>query len=71
MVEKRTPEGYTVSVNREGNTYLMTNTCTGRPPMDPPEEHLPQTGQLWWPVAPLALAGMVLFGIGWQLERRR
>ena len=72
VVEKRTPEGYTVSVNREGTTYLMTNTRTGRPPApNPPEEHLPQTGQLWWPVAPLALAGMVLFGIGWQLERRR
>lgn len=29
---------------------------------------LPQTGQLWWPVPVLALAGMLLFGIGWYKE---
>ncbi len=35
-----------------------------------PLAELPQTGQLWWPVPLLAMAGMVLFVIGW-VERRR
>ena len=27
--------------------------------------HLPQAGQLWWPVPILALAGIVFFTVGW------
>ena len=30
---------------------------------------LPQTGQLWWPVAPMALAGLVLMALGWKRRR--
>jgi hypothetical protein len=31
---------------------------------------LPQTGMLWWPVPVLTLAGLVLFVIGWILNRK-
>ena len=37
---------------------------------DIPLGDLPQTGQLWWPVPVLAIAGMVLFLIGWAVRRR-
>lgn len=32
---------------------------------------LPQTGQLWWPVPLLALAGMALFLVGWMRKDKR
>lgn len=50
---------YTTSITREGNTFIITNTW----------KNIPQTGQLWWPVSALALAGLVLICIG--LLRRR
>lgn len=31
---------------------------------------LPQTGQLWWPVPILAVAGILMFTIGWTRSRR-
>ena len=98
VVEKETPEGYKVTVTREGITFVMTNTWDepeeppkeppGKPPEEPPEEppepgteipeepvpkgpKLPQTGQLWWPVPLLALAGMALFLAGWMRKDRR
>ena len=36
-----------------------------------PREHLPQTGQIWWPVSLLAAAGLILFLIGWKLRRKQ
>lgn len=46
-----------------GNTVNTVNTVnTG--------DVLPRTGQLWWPVPVLALAGMLLVLLGWH-ERRR
>ena len=83
VVEKETPEGYHVSVTREGITFVMTNTWSEVPP--PPEDPgtdipddspprgpgLPQTGQLWWPVPILALAGMALFLMGWMRKEKR
>ena len=50
---------YTAAITREGNTFIVTNTW----------KKIPQTGQLWWPVSVLALAGLVLLCIG--LARRR
>ena len=37
---------------------------------DVPLADLPQTGQLWWPVPLLSVAGMFLFILGWALRRR-
>ena len=31
---------------------------------------LPQTGQLWWPVAPLACGGILMMGIGMKLGKK-
>lgn len=36
---------------------------------DPPLADLPQTGQLWWPVTPLAMGGVLLLLIGWKQRR--
>lgn len=35
-----------------------------------PLARLPQTGVLWWPVPFLAMGGMLLFALGWGLNRR-
>lgn len=50
---------YTTTITREGNTFTVTNTW----------KKIPQTGQLWWPVSALALAGLALICVG--LLRRR
>lgn len=55
----------TVSV--EGNVIKLTNTCNR--PDNPKGKKLPQTGQLWWPVPVLLMAGLTLVVIG--LVRRR
>ena len=36
-----------------------------------PEEKLPQTGMLWWPVPVLACGGISLFFAGWARRRRQ
>ena len=61
------PEGYTVSYDRDGNTFIIQNTLipTGEQPDGPVDPSLPQTGQLWWPVPLLAILGMVLLLLGW------
>ena len=86
VVEDRVPEGYTVSVDREGITFVITNTDEpdeldepeepDRPPgPDEPEEpsgpRLPQTGQLWWPVWALGLCGGTLTAAGLLVRHRR
>ena len=79
-VEKMAPEGYTVSISREGITFVITNTLklseepapTPQPssPPTPGEPTLPQTGVLWWPVPLLAILGALLLLLGWGLRRR-
>lgn len=49
------PDGKTPS---QGKTEIIT------------DDRLPQTGQLWWPVPLLALAGMLLFFLGWYQRKR-
>ena len=67
MVEKEMDD-YTVTVTREGVTFVVTNTYTGdipaAPPGKPAEPKLPQTGQLWWPVPFLLAVGILLVLIG-------
>lgn len=67
IVEKDVPEGYRVLVERDGTTFLLTNTYTGTVPKEP---NLPQTGVLWWPVPVLAVGGILFFLIGWIKHRR-
>ena len=65
------PEGYTVTVTQEGVTFVVTNTKPYTPPPPPPPPpDIPQTGQLWWPVPVLAVAGLMLFVIGFIRNRR-
>lgn len=80
VVERETPEGYTVSVNRQGVTFVMTNlyktpsyhsskTPSGNSTSTSGKQGLPQTGVLWWPVPVLACTGLCLFLIGWGKHR--
>lgn len=57
--EDATPRYSTVIV-RDGNTFVITNTW----------KRIPQTGQLWWPVTALTLAGLGLLCLG-ILRRRK
>ena len=66
-VVETAPNGYTVEITRDGDAFEIVNTDTTHNP--PPENHLPQTGQLWWPVAAMSAAGVCLVGAG--LLRRR
>lgn len=66
VVEKQ-EEGYQEpDIRQEGNTFVVTNTCS-KPvdPAQPGKPSLPQTGQLWWPVPVLLSAGVlsVVFGL--------
>ena len=61
------PEHYKVSVVVEGNIISITNEYTDVPP--PPPPHIPQTGQLWWPVPLLAIVGTFFFALGWARRR--
>jgi hypothetical protein len=81
VVEQEIPTGYTVTTAQEGSTFVVTNTWTPSPspsPSTPPASptpptttsKLPQTGQLWWPVRLLAVAGLGLMLLGWGIRRR-
>jgi len=83
IVVEKVPYDYNVEVEREGDTFIVTNTWDEpdepddpeepdepRKPKDPPDEpRLPQTGQLWWPVPLLLSAGLLCIVLG--LLRRR
>lgn len=71
VVEPDVPEGYTVSVSREGWNFTVTNTVDA--PREPvwPGGLLPQTGQLWWPAAVLAVLGVLLIWADCRAGRRK
>lgn len=73
IVEKDVPDDYKVVISQEGDTFVITNTWDKKLPPDEgtfdenskkPKEELPYTGQLWWPVPLLSLAGLVAFLLG-------
>ena len=43
VVEKTVPDGYTVTVDRQGLTFLVTNTCGEEQPEEPGEPEEPDT----------------------------
>ena len=68
IVEKEVPSGYTVKVSKTGHAYTITNTgekTTSEVPV------LPQTGQLWWPVPILVIAGFLFLVLGRWCRKRR
>lgn len=85
VAEYHTPDGYTVTVHREGVTFVMTNSrveeipdtpapktstpAGGNPSGNAAGGSLPQTGMLWWPVPVLACGGLLLFVLGWVRRR--
>lgn len=67
-VEEAQVKGYNRPVIvKDGKIFTITNTCNR--PDHPGGGKLPQTGQLWWPVPVLLLAGLVLVIVG--LLRRK
>ena len=73
VTEQKVPSGYTVSTSQQGSTVVLTNTAEepGEPGGDDgtPSQKLPQTGQLWWPVPLLMLAGVMCLLAGKALRR--
>ena len=70
ITEKKVPAAYTVKVEKEGNTYIVTNTYNTPDKPRTPGGKLPQTGQLWWPVPWLALGGIIMILLGCMMRRR-
>lgn len=58
---------YTVKYQRSANTLVIVNTARSiTPDDDNDDKDIPKTGLNWWPVYLLAIAGVVLFTIGWR-----
>ncbi len=66
-VEEDDVDDYRFSVTENGSSFTVVNTYTGSYP--PPQEDIPSTGQLWWPVPVLLCAGLALIVCG--LVRRK
>lgn len=79
VVESQVPEGYYVSTTREGHTIVVTNTAkrsirdknNAQDQSKKPGAKLPQTGQLWWPVLVLLIAGIVCILAGVSFSKRK
>lgn len=58
---------YSMHVEAAPKVPFETEPPTEPPTTEPPPPQLPQTGQLNWPVPVMAIAGVVLFVVGWIL----
>ncbi len=67
-VETDIPENYAMTVENEATGVVIINTYDG-PPSTPPQDDLPLTGQLWWPVPVLIILGVTLLTIG-EIQRK-
>lgn len=65
------PTDYTVSYSNDGTAFEVVNTYskTTPPPADnpPSEPDIPQTGQLWWPVPLMIIAGILFVALGLKI----
>lgn len=52
----------TTVTTTSSTTTTTSTTSTGK---------LPQTGQLWWPVPVCGAGGLVLFTVGWRLNKKK
>ena len=74
VVEAQVPDGYTVRYETSSNTVTVINSSdvteeTTKQPSESEtqEDKLVQTGQLNWPVPICAIAGLLLFSVGWAV----
>lgn len=68
--EKDVPDGYRVVIENQTGRIVVNNVKPDIPETPTtPEEKLPQTGVLWWPVPMLIAAGLVFILLGY-LRRR-
>ena len=68
VIEDNVPSGYTVGLNRSGNTITVTNDGGIVEDVSVPDK-LPLTGQLWWPVPFLVIVGFTCLLIGRKYEK--
>lgn len=60
-----------IKITSESRTTTSGNTTT-KPPTDTgSKEKLPQTGQLWWPLLPLSLGGILMIFIGVKINTKK
>ena len=76
QIAEDVPDGYTVTVEQEGGTILLTNSAPEvpppetEPPVDPgPGGNIPQTGMILWPIFLLAGLGIVCIAAGVCLRK--
>lgn len=69
VVEKDVPDEYEVSIEKQTERFVVTNTRAVEEEPDP-DPVLPQTGILWWPVPVLAAAGLLLIIFGYVRRSR-
>ncbi|MEE0265470.1 MAG: Cna B-type domain-containing protein [Acutalibacteraceae bacterium] len=68
VIENNVPDGYEVNIQKDQNIFIVTNTYKDTP-STPNTPELPQTGQIWWPVYVLTVAGICFIFTG--VVRRR
>lgn len=61
--------GYSVEILQDNERYIVTNTYKGKGSIITAGGKLPQTGQLWWPVLVLIIAGLffIVMGLAFNL----
>lgn len=82
VVEDPVPNGYEVSIRKDGTSIVVVNTIEDEEPVGSgeisvtpgassgnPDEELPQTGQLWWPVPAMAALGAAFLLVGFAKRR--
>ncbi|MBR1822844.1 MAG: Cna B-type domain-containing protein [Ruminococcus sp.] len=57
-----------VTTEQHGTTVVTTTSGTGS---SDSKEKLPQTGQLWWPVFPLIIGGLLMLILGFAIKPRK
>lgn len=76
VVEEKVPENYKVTIEKENNIVILTNTKDKKSeepdkPSNPDNiNKAPDTGQLWWPVPILSLGGLFLVIAG-VIQRKK
>ena len=66
-VPKFQDDEYALDVTADPKVPVETTPPETTTPPSPPDEYLPYTGQLNWPIPVMALSGAVLFIVGWIL----